>query len=66
MNERVLTPINEMGDFASQASLVHKWTEGPGHLVTVAKATLGIFDVEVDVRVRAYRQQHITRIELIA
>ncbi|HIK58821.1 MAG TPA: transcription-repair coupling factor [Nitrospinaceae bacterium] len=35
MNERVLTPINKMDDFSSQASLAHKWTECPGHLVTV-------------------------------
>ena len=35
MNERVVAPINEMGDFSSQASLVHKWTEGPGRPVIV-------------------------------
>ncbi len=35
MNERVLTPIIESGDFSSQVSLVQKWTEESGPPVVV-------------------------------
>ncbi|HBP10669.1 MAG TPA: transcription-repair coupling factor [Nitrospina sp.] len=35
MNERVLTPIIESGDFASQVCLVQKWTEESGPPVVV-------------------------------
>ena len=35
MNERVLTPIIESGDFASQVCLIQKWTEESGPPVVV-------------------------------